>query len=207
MQRVECRVQRVQGAALSVCHVCGTSQWQVTALSVRLPAANGRGTAQCGITRWAPRRAVPCWTCFTLHTSSTHTHPRLQYCTFCLLTISPPLSPSLYVTEVRFAFDSLLQQRRGIPSNEYLLMIRIVHFALCSFCFIDLIRTQQQTKSCLSLSPQYLSFISLFILSYLLFLKRKWMMYNWLQEKMNIYILKQRMAQHLCNARRNKTQY
>lgn len=102
--------------------------------------------------------------------------------TFCLLTISPPLSLTLsltlYVTEVRFAFDSLLQQRRGIPSNEYLLMIRIVHFALCSLRFIDLIRTQQQTKSCLSLSPQYFFFIFLFILSYLLFLKRKWMRYN-----------------------------
>lgn len=117
--------------------------------------------------------------------------------TFCLLTISPPLTLSLslsltlslpltlYVTEVRFAYDSLLQLRRGIPSNEYLLMIRIVHFALCSLFFIDIIRTQQQTKP-LSLSPQYLFFISLFILSYLLFLKRKWMRYNWLQEKMSI---------------------
>lgn len=140
------------------------------------------------------RRAVSCWTCFTLHTS-THTHPRLQYllpadylASAHSLSLSHTLylSLTLYVTEVRFAFDSLLQQRRGIPSNGYLLMIRIVHFALCSLRFIDLIRTQQQTKYCLSLSPQYLFFISLFILSYLLFLKMKWMRYNWLLEKMNI---------------------
>lgn len=108
--------------------------------------------------------------------------------TVCLLTISPPrslplshslsLSLTLYVTEVRFAFDSLLQQRRGIPSNEYLLMIRIVRFALCSLRFIDLIRTQQQTESCSSPSLQYIFSISLFILSYSLFLKRKWMRYN-----------------------------
>lgn len=136
------------------------------------------------------RRAVPCWTCFTLHTS-THTHPRLQYllpADYLASALSHSLTHtlSLYVTEVRFAFDSLLQQRRGIPSNEYLLMIRIVHFALCSLRFIDLIRTQQQTKSRLSLSPQYLFFTSLFILSFLLYLKRKWMRYNWLLEKMSI---------------------
>lgn len=165
MQRAARRVQRVQGAALSVCHVCGTSQWQVTALSVGLPAANGRGTAQCGITMWAPRRAVP----NMLHSSHvyTHTHPRLP--------ADYLASSTLYLTEVRFAFDSLLQQRRGIPSNEYLLMIRIVHFALCSLRFIDLIRTQRQTKSCLSLSFQYLFCIYLFVLSYLLCLKSKWM--------------------------------
>lgn len=75
-------VQWVQGAALSVCHVGGTSQWQVTALSEGLPAANGRGTAQCGITRWAyASRAAPCRaehaSLFTrLHT---HTPPPADY--------------------------------------------------------------------------------------------------------------------------------
>lgn len=126
------------------------------------------------------RRAVPCWTCFTLHTS-THTHPRLQYllpADYLASAHSLSISLTLYVTEVRFAYDSLLQQRRGIPSNEYLLMIRIVHFALWSLSFIDLIRTQQQTKSCFVL-------LCPFFLTYFFWIK-KWMRYNWLLEKMSI---------------------
>lgn len=159
------------------------------------------------------RRAVPCWTCFTLHTS-THTHPRLQYllpadylASALSHSHSLSLSLTLYVTEVRFAFDSLLQQRRGIPSNEYLLMIRIVHFALCSLRFIDLIRTQQQTKSCLSLSPQYLFlFPCSFFLTYFFWKENGWGTIDYWRRwasKSYFRVLWQRMAQHLCNARRN----